>query len=300
MFLHEDRELFEEVIVGAGEQFGLTREVVEKDYYVTMILKELAERCDLCVFKGGTSLSKCFHAIDRFSEDIDITFTEHLGESRRKRLKYKILKPISDELRMEIKNWNQIESDKDYNCYLFSYVPVGKYTTDIIKPEVKLETALASYAFPTELRLLGSYVYDFLKIENNDIAEEYHLQPFEMRVQSLNRTFIDKIFALCDYYMQGKSKRYSRHLYDLFKLRNRICFDDEMKELVREVREHRKGMSICPSAQESVDIVSLVNEFCDNDFYKSDYESITEYFVTESIEYDRVIANIREIVDLLF
>lgn len=300
MFLHEDRELFEEVIVGTGEQFGLTREVVEKDYYVTMILKQLAERSDVCVFKGGTSLSKCFHAIDRFSEDIDITFTEYLGESRRKRLKYKILKPISDELRMEIKNWNQIESDKDYNCYLFSYVPVGKYTIDVIKPEVKLETALASYAFPTELRLLGSYVYDFLKIENNDIAEEYHLQPFEMRVQSLNRTFIDKIFALCDYYMQGKSKRYSRHLYDLFKRRNRICFDDEMKELVREVREHRKGMSICPSAQESVDIVALVNEFCDNNFYKSDYESITEYFVTESVAYDRAIANIREIVDLLF
>lgn len=38
------------------------------------------------MFKGGTSLSKAFHVIDRFSEDIDITFTEHLGESRRKKL----------------------------------------------------------------------------------------------------------------------------------------------------------------------------------------------------------------------
>ena len=59
-----------------------------------MILKQLSEASDLVVFKGGTSLSKCFHAIDRFSEDIDITFTEHIGEARRKKLKYKILKSI--------------------------------------------------------------------------------------------------------------------------------------------------------------------------------------------------------------
>ena len=55
-------------------------------------------KLDNCVFKGGTSLSKGFHAIDRFSEDIDITFDEHIGESRRKKLKNVVLRGISEEL----------------------------------------------------------------------------------------------------------------------------------------------------------------------------------------------------------
>ena len=49
-------------------------------YYVTMILKLLAQVEPGCVFKGGTSLSKCHHVIDRFSEDIDITFSNTLTQ----------------------------------------------------------------------------------------------------------------------------------------------------------------------------------------------------------------------------
>ena len=69
-----------------------------------MILKLLSEHLPKVVFKGGTSLSKCFHLIDRFSEDIDVTFTEHIGASRRKKLKYDVLKPISEALGMPIEN----------------------------------------------------------------------------------------------------------------------------------------------------------------------------------------------------
>ena len=72
MFLHNDKELFQEVIVSAAEDLGLVVPIVEKDYYVTMILKKLSIWCPECVFKGGTSLSKCHHVIDRFSEDIDM------------------------------------------------------------------------------------------------------------------------------------------------------------------------------------------------------------------------------------
>ena len=72
MYLHEERKVFRDVIISTSEHMGLPEEIIEKDYYVTMILKQLSEASDLVVFKGGTSLSKCFHAIDRFSEDIDI------------------------------------------------------------------------------------------------------------------------------------------------------------------------------------------------------------------------------------
>lgn len=140
--MHEDRELFKEVIDAVSEQMTVSREAVEKDYYVTMILKLLAQTQALCVFKGGTSLSKCFHIIERFSEDVDITFTEHLGEARRKKLKYQVLKPIADKLGLTIRNWDSIESDKNYNAYFFAYKPISEYCSDAIRPEVKLETFL--------------------------------------------------------------------------------------------------------------------------------------------------------------
>ena len=82
MYLHRYRETFKDIIEQTADSSGRTPAVVEKDYYVTLILKLLSEQLSQCVFKGGTSLSKGFHVIDRFSEDIDITFSEHIGESR--------------------------------------------------------------------------------------------------------------------------------------------------------------------------------------------------------------------------
>ena len=141
MYLHKDRETFKDIIEQTAEQSGRTPVVVEKDYYVTLILKLLAEQLDLCVFKGGTSLSKGYHIINRFSEDIDITFKEHIGESRRKKLKNVVLKGISEELEMPIANWNETQSDRDYNAYFFSYTSVFELEDERLPQHIKLETA---------------------------------------------------------------------------------------------------------------------------------------------------------------
>lgn len=301
MYLHEDRALFGDIINETSSYLELSRETVEKDYYVTMILMKLARTKGLpCVFKGGTSLSKCFHCIDRFSEDIDITFKEHLGEARRKKLKYKILKKIADDLGLDIRNWDKIESDRDYNAYFFVYEPVAEYPDAVIRPEVKLETALASYAFPTETRSMASLVYEFLAIDNREIIQTYALNPFEICVQSLNRTLIDKIFALCDYYMRGMAKRHSRHLYDVYKLARLVPVNEELRNLVTEVRLHRSRMSICPSAKAEVNIREMIYEFCNTDFYRADYEKITAYFVSEAVPYEAVICSIKRMADELF
>ena len=95
MFLHEDRELFEDVIKATAEVQQRPVAIVEKDYYITMILKLLSEEAPGCVFKGGTSLSKCHHVIDRFSEDIDIAFSDNLTQGQRKNLKDKTIAGIS-------------------------------------------------------------------------------------------------------------------------------------------------------------------------------------------------------------
>ena len=71
-YLHSNREQFLDAINLAVFKTGLAPEIVEKDYYVTMILKKLAERFDFIVFKGGTSISKC-HRVSQgiYNEGLD-------------------------------------------------------------------------------------------------------------------------------------------------------------------------------------------------------------------------------------
>ena len=294
MYLHRDRETFKDMVEQAADSSGRTPAVVEKDYYVTLILKLLSEQLAECVFKGGTSLSKGFHVIDRFSEDIDITFKEHIGESRRKKLKNVVLKGISEELGMPVANWEETQSDRDYNAYLFSYESAFGLQDDRLPQYVKLETALGSYSFPTQTVEIRNYIGDYLEGRGRvDLAERFSLDRFSMNLQTLERTYIDKVFALCDYYLQGKSKRYSRHLYDIYKLTPLIEFNDGFAALIQEVREHRSKMRICPSADEAVDVPSVILEFCDNSFYREDYQAITDYFAKDTVSYDDVIGQMR-------
>lgn len=97
-FLHKDRERFPEAINLTEHQTGIMAQIIEKDYYVTMILRLLADRLSYIVFKGGTSLSKCHKAIKRFSEDIDLRqiLNFHRAIERRSNMSSLIL----------LKNWD--------------------------------------------------------------------------------------------------------------------------------------------------------------------------------------------------
>ena len=67
--------------------------------------------------------------------------------------------------------------------------------------------------------MVDNYIYRFLsKINRLDLAETYELMPFEIITQTIERTLVDKVFALCDYYMQEKTECHSRHLYDIHKI----------------------------------------------------------------------------------
>ncbi len=299
MYLHkDDRELLRDIIVTVSERTGIAENIVEKDYYVSMILKELVQRNPNVVFKGGTSLSKAYHAIDRFSEDIDITFEEHLGEARRKKVKYQLLQPISEELDLAIENWDLIESDKDYNHYDFVYNSVCAEDKIGLWPYVKLETALMSYSYPTEEKTITSIIFDCLSEEEPEIIREYGLEPFTMKTQAISRTIIDKIFAVCDYYMVGKATRNSRHLYDIFKLKKYIAIDDSFKSLFADVRKHRTSMDIkiTPSSRADVDLIAVAEEIIRTDFYAADYASSTMKLISDNVPYETVKQNYIDLV----
>ena len=299
MFLHnKDRELFRDVIKYVSEKANIREDIIEKDYYVTMILKELSNAEYPVVFKGGTSLSKAYKVIDRFSEDVDITFTEHLGEARRRKLKYNVLKPISEKLGLVISNWNKIESDKDLNRYDFVYESINEELMNKIPSFVVVETSLMSYSFPTNECMISNYLYDNLKDKQEQLLKEYGLIPFKMRVQSLERTLIDKVFAVCDYYLLNRAKKNARHLYDIYKIQNNISFDNEFYNLVNEVRKQRLllGEGIAPAANFEIDIRKIATEICTSDFYKQDYEATTVFMISDKISYEVVRDNYLNVV----
>lgn len=77
MKLHEYPEEFQVLISLTAAWKHLPESAVERDYYIVLLLQklELSDFAEKCVFKGGTSLSKCYPgSIERFSEDIDLTF----------------------------------------------------------------------------------------------------------------------------------------------------------------------------------------------------------------------------------
>jgi len=294
MYLHENKETFLNVLETVSKVSGIQADLVEKDYYVSLILKEIAASSDKAVFKGGTSLSKALKVINRFSEDIDISFSEHIGASRRKKLKYNIIAPIADKLGFVITNFDKTQSDRDINNYIFEYKPLCKSNAHIV-PAVKVETSLVTAVFPFEVMPIGNYIADYAK----DISLcDYGLEPFTMNVQALERTLIDKIFAICDYYLTQKSRRLSRHIYDIHKIFPLVKFDEHFKELLEKVREIRRSLDICPSAKPGININQLLKEICEKNFFKQDYEGVTRFFIFDNTKYKDTIASLQKIIDL--
>lgn len=298
MLLHKDREQFKAVLNAVSNELGMPVTIVEKDYYVTMILKQLAIKAPGCVFKGGTSLSKCYHAINRFSEDIDITFSDKLSQGERQKLKNQIIAGISEYLDLTIIDWDNTRSRRDYNCYTFKYSPIEGYVPESLIEGVKMEVVLGSISFPTVEMEVDSYIYQVLKVDNMDFIREYELEPFIMTLQSIERTFIDKVFALCDYYIKDDVNKHSRHIYDLYKLLPQITFDDIFKQLVEEVRNERLKMpKMCPAAEAGIDINEYLQVIVDKRIYEKDYDEITSYFQKERVDYDEAIGVIDKIIN---
>ncbi len=248
--LHDDKELFEQVVLKSSEHFGIEAGIVEKDYYVTLLLREIVKRQPDIIFKGGTSLSKCYKIIKRFSKDIDLNVDSvtHPTQGERRQLKENIIDAINA-LGFKLTNPDSIKSRRDYNRYLIAY-PIS-FGVGYLKPNLIAETAVYIRAFPNAKMKASSIVADYLSEAGFDsLIEEHGIKPFKVNVQLATRTFIDKIFAIADYYFEGKVDEHSRHLYDIYKLLDIISIDEDLVGLLKEVREERKPHKNCPSAKD--------------------------------------------------
>lgn len=221
MYLYKDEETFQQLLILTSEHFQRSEAVIEKDDYVSVILQAISERIPEIIFKGGTSLSKAYQLIDRFSEDIDLSFYQANlsppSDAQRRQLKRDILGAVA-ETGLTVTNLEEIQSRRKFNRYEVEYA--NKYVDSHLKSYLPIETYCHFVPYPTEKTPVSNYIYEYLlNQDRNDVIEQFNeLLPFTMTLQSLNRTFIDKCFALCDRFELQDSVGSSRHLYDLYYL----------------------------------------------------------------------------------
>ncbi|MBD5497065.1 MAG: nucleotidyl transferase AbiEii/AbiGii toxin family protein [Lachnospiraceae bacterium] len=299
MNLHHDEAVFAELIAGAATELQIPANIIEKDYFVTLTLRELSSRLKNMVFKGGTSLTKCYQLLNRFSEDIDISYTAESGvpgESHKKQLKKAVVATM-ESLGFTISNLHETQSRRHYNCYRTTYPSVYD-NSPLLKPELIVETYVALLPFPTIFRMTDNYLYRFLKKMNFlHIARQYDLMPFPINTQTIERTPVDKIYAICDYYLENKIERHSRHLYDIHKIYSQLKIDKNFRTLVSDVRAARATLSICPSAKENISINALLSEIISQNIYRKDYKEITEGLLFRPLPYEETIATLKVIVE---
>ena len=297
MNLHTDKKTFTDIIDTVSEETSTARDIIEKDYYVTLIMKEFFSDEEGLVFKGGTSLSKGYHLINRFSEDIDLNYIDHnaLSRSKRKQIKY-ALKDVAERCGLQISNFEDTRSNRDFNRYEIEYEKSYPSST-ILKSNVIVEIAYQERSYPCEKVMINSLIGEYLSSrEVKDIIDRYDLHPFEVTIQSCIRTFIDKMFALCDYYFANNIIEHSRHLYDLHKIYPLISFNSEFKKLFLQVREERGERKISLSALSEKRLSDLLEGIIEAGTYRKDYESRTVTLLADDVSYEETIGSLSDII----
>lgn len=277
---------WKEIIETVAREIGRSEQMIEKDTIQSMFLFELAKSELPFVFKGGTSLSKAYNLIDRFSEDIDLSMNRRPTQSERVRSKELIIE-IAENLGLMLSNPEEIKSRYDYNKYVFKYDSLFS-----VNPlEIIIETSYYQSVYPVDKHIVGSYVGRFCLDRNIILPVPFEAAEVMMNVQSIERTFVDKVFAVCDYKIQNMQDRDSRHLYDICKLLQEIELNEELDKLIDIVRDDRMQSKNNPSAQLEYIIPDMLKEMIRSRFYEPDYKNVTQKLLYENISYDYAIEN---------
>lgn len=242
--LHE-RDDFADLLTTVGESSGAGAAIVEKDYWVTEALRAVAAPFfDGVVFKGGTSLSKAWNIIQRFSEDIDLLIRSE-GEGldtggERDRYMRSVAATVGEVDGLERAEGGRSERGISRTA-VFAYAP-HTVARDGLDATVILEMGIRGGPHPTEVRQIQSMLGAAL---DGRIGDE-STKAFEIVVLHPRRTFVEKLFAFhsaCELWSEGREtalSRQTRHLPDIYSLLARadvaaFVGSDEYHALVHEV-----------------------------------------------------------------
>jgi len=300
---------------------GLPPSAIEKDWWVTLTLKIIFSLpySEHVVFKGGTSLSKGWNLIERFSEDIDLAISREFlgfsGELKKKQvtrlrkascsfISTKFSKELNNELsKLELEGFEVIvqetgNSDTDPLVVELKY---DSLTEELVylKPRVLIEVGARSLMEPADNRGIKSIV-----------SEVYSKLPFADKEVNIpvvlpKRTFLEKIFLLHEEFQKPIDKihvyRMSRHMYDLEKLMDTAHGTEALKdaELYNMIVDHRskfnviRGIDYEKHKQESINIIPPEEILKD---WEKDYTAMKEsMFYGDTISFSELIKRIGEL-----
>lgn len=226
------------IYTNAGEKNNLPAFAVEKDWWVVQALTILFEMeiGEQLVFKGGTSLSKAWVVIERFSEDIDLAFDRsffgfegELGKKQRTKLRKTANSYIVEELYPELTKAFEAKgltgvkieleeittSDQD-PVIISVYYPNIFESPGYIQPRVQIEIGCRSLREPFKNKSIISVV------DESYPDTQFAQSSVEIPTVLPERTFLEKIFLLHEEFQRPEEKirvdRLSRHLYDIFQI----------------------------------------------------------------------------------
>jgi hypothetical protein len=246
MLLHLTASNFKDLINLASQEYGLNSLIIEKDYWITHSLYQLSQSKykDEVVFKGGTSLTKCYADLHRFSEDIDMALlTEGLSPSAVKK-KLKGIEGVMGEGLTATPFEDETKSGEyRYTQFCYDSVIVGSLAE--LHPNVRFELMSFMEPHPYEIRRVGSFIQEYLHDQGlSKVIDEYNLNEFEINVLAVERTVIEKLVTLIRMsYEEGLHELITktRHFYDLYMTYDLVekFYNDktELTEMVQLVRE---------------------------------------------------------------
>ena len=217
MKLHENKELFQNYIALVSQKEQIDEAIVLKDYFVTLVLKYIYSTRKDIIFIGGTSLSKCFNLIKRFSEDIDL-----VAVANSRKAKQRTTQEVIHEL-TQLWPW-KTEADNDKHSdfkIIYLHYEISKQSD--LDQRVKVELMTFMQPFPIIDRIIEPVIYQYLEKEE---INEYGVLPIKVLTQEPYRTFFEKITLEKELFKEdllGQSQsetqeKRARDFYDIHKI----------------------------------------------------------------------------------
>lgn len=318
-FLKADEQVKRMLLSQAGDKIGLSAKSVEKDLWVTQVLHALfsLDVSDKMIFKGGTSLSKAWGLIDRFSEDIDLAIDPVFlgapdGDPTKKQIK-KLRKAsslyVAEELAQKLRDrfaelglteWLSVEAqpngegDNTYPEPRQIYVRYKSLYADNLQyllPMIVLEVSARSLMEPVAEVKIYSLASRHFPLKD--------LAPMPVVTAVPGKTMVEKMFLLHELFaVEGhgmKAERKSRHLYDLYKMMDKPFAEEALRDdaLWESIRHHRQvftsvsGIDYTPDMRERMVLVPRTDIV---ESWKRDYENMCDAMIYgETPTWERLI-----------
>ena len=316
----EDRRI---ILRQTAEAESLPEYAIEKDWWVTMTLKAIfqTECAASLLFKGGTSLSKGWKLIQRFSEDIDLSIdhqyfretvenNNQLKMLRKQCRRYVVDMLVEDiDCRMEAmglsgyriypvveQGGNKVSTDSDPTEIIIEYPSVIGTASDYVRPAVKVEISCLSMKEPFEVKEITTLISDAFPRADRDTSA---VIPIVLP----SRTFLEKAFLLCEEFQKEapRSLRMSRHLYDLERLMDtefgmQALADAELYKAIVEHRRKFYHVSYADYDKNYPDRIAFYPPERSLKTWESDYKALQDAFVYgDKLPFRQLLLRIEEL-----